>query len=345
MPASNKYKQIIYILGTTACGKTTTAEAFKYLYLADVINADLFYDFAGVVYDRFDHDQLTLQSEQAKYPDIDEWKRKWFRYKLGQKRSSTSRTLVIEGSTLGFKRERDVIESLVSAPTTIILLEPNNWEELYTKKHGGRPMVDMRSDYRNSIDADYILVTDINEILTPLGYQRIGFTDKKWQALKLGNIYGKSMLDLGCSAGWFNMFATTEGIGSYTGVDNYWRNIIKARSDHYGDYVLSDIQDYLKKLKSTFDIVVMASTLHYFKNKEEIIKMISKHTSEVFVLEIPVNKDNHDLNEYPVEGQTYTIPTVELVIEWMGKYFSRVEIVGQSVPPDNSYRLVFKGWK
>lgn len=345
MEASNKYKQIIYIIGTTACGKTTVANAFKYLYNADVINADLFYDFAGIVYNRLDYDQLTLQTEQARYPGIDDWKRRWYSFQLGLRSKTQSRTLVVEGATLGFKKEKDIVDSLVNAPSVTILLEPNNWEELYTKKHAQRPLRAMLNGYRNSVEVDYILVSDIEELYTPLGYQRMGFTDKKWKALNIGNLYGKSLLDLGCSAGWFNMFATSEDVGSYTGVDNYWRNIVKARSDHYGDYVLSDIEEYLRGCKKVFDIVVMASTLHYFDDKEKIIRMISKRVSEVFILEIPVSKDNHDLNEYPVVGQTYTIPTVELVTKWLDKYFSRVEIVGESVPPDNSYRLVFKGWK
>ena len=88
----------------------------------------------------------------------------------------------------------------------------------------------------------------------------------------------------------------------------------------------------------------MASTLHYFEDKEKIIRMISKHVNEVFVLEIPIHRGDVD-GEYPVLGQSYLIPTEGLVLKWMKKYFSRVEVVGESVPPDNSYRLVFKGWK
>jgi len=344
MQTTSKYKQIIYIIGTTACGKTTTAEVFKYLYLADVINADLFYDFAGIVYDRPDFDQLTLQSEQGKYPDINDWKKKWYGFQLGMVRKTTSRTLVVEGATLGFKEERDVIESLVGAPVTTILLEPNNWEELYSKKHKSRPTRDMLKKYRESIDTDYILVENLDEITQPVYYQRLGVTDLKWQALKLGDMFSKSMLDLGCSTGWFNMYATADGIGKYVGVDNYWRNIIKARSDHYGEYILGDITEYLRKLKESFDIVIMASTLHYFEDKEKIIRMISKHVNEVFVLEIPIHRGDAD-GEYPVLGQSYLIPTEGLVLEWMKKYFSRAEVVGESVPPDNSYRLVFKGWK
>lgn len=345
MPASSKYKQIIYLLGTTACGKTTTAEAMRYLYLADVINADKFYDFAGIIYDRFDYDQLTLKSEQEKYPDMDEWKKKWYRYQLGGMMKTANRTLVVEGATPGFKDERDIVESMVSAPVTTLLLEPNNWEEMYSKKHHLRPARNMLDEYRNSIDTDYILIHDIDELLKPLDYQRLGFTDKKYEALRLGNVYGKSMLDLGCSAGWFNMYATRDGIGNYVGVDNYWKNIIKARSDHYGDYVLDDIEHYLDGHRDEHDIVIMASVLHYFDDKEKIIKKASKRTKEVFVLEVPISKDNHDLNEYLVNGQTYTIPTQELVVEWLNKYFDKVDIVGQSVPPDGSYRLVFKGWK
>lgn len=350
MQATNRYKQIIYIIGTTACGKTTTAQAFRYMYLADVISADNFYDFAGIVYDRPDYELLTMREEWANYPDMDEWRKKWYRFQLQKVKDSGHRTLVIEGATLGYKQERDVIESLVDAPSTMILLEPSNWKELYMKKHNMRPARDMVSEYRQTIEGDYIVATNLEELTQPLVYQRLGFTDLKWQALKLGDVYAKSMLDLGCSTGWFNMYATGGGIGRYVGVDNQWRQIIKARSDHYGEYVLGDIEEYLNGCKEKFDIVIMASTLHYFDKwkKKEIIKKISGITNEVFVLEIPIHQlteDEKDGVEYPVIGQTYTIPTEGMVKKWLGEYFNRVEVVGQSVPPDGSFRLVFKAWK
>lgn len=344
MQPSSKYKQIIFILGTTACGKTTTAENFKYMYNADVINMDLFYDFVGIVYDRLDFDQLTLLSEQEKYPDIDTWKERWLRYRLGLLRRSQSRTLVVEGATLASEKERNIILSLVDAPCTVLLLEPWNWDILYSRKHGMRADRKMLDDYRNTIEGDYIIVNRIEELTEPLVYQRLGFTDKKWQALKLDNLYGKSLLDLGCSTGWFNMYATSQGVGRYVGVDNQWKQIIKARSDHYGEYVYGDIEEYLNSTEDKFDIVIMASTLHYFNNKEEIIHKISTITQELFVLEIPISEED-DMDEHSVQGQTYTIPTEKLAISWLKKYFKKVEIVGESVPPDGSYRLVFKAWK
>ena len=140
------------------------------------------------------------------------------------------------------------------------------------------------------------------------------------------------------------MYATGDGVRRYVGVDNQWRQIIKARSDHFGEYVLDDIDHYLDTVQDSFDEVIMASTLHYFKDKEGIIKKIAKITNGCFTLEIPIHKEGED-SEYPVEGQSYTIPTEGLVLKWLGKYFKRVEVVGESVPPDNSYRLVFKGWK
>jgi SAM-dependent methyltransferase len=348
MQATNRYKQIIYIIGTTACGKTTTAQAFRYMYLADVISADKFYDFAGPVYDRPDYQQLTRKEEWANYPDMSDWKKKWYRFQLEKFRNSGNRTLVVEGATLGYTEEREIVESLVVAPSIMVLLEPSNWRELYMKKHSMRPAVDMVGEYRKAIEGEYVVVNNLEELTQPLGYQRVGFTDLKWQALKMGNIYGKSLLDLGCSTGWFNMYATSEGVGRYVGVDNQWKQIIKARSDHYGEYVLGDIQEYLDTTQETFDEVIMASTLHYFENKEEIIKKIAKITNGCFTLEIPIHKPlegEDELAEYPVEGQSYVIPTQKLALKWMRKYFKKVEVVGESVPPDGSYRLVFKGWK
>jgi len=348
MQASNKYKQVIFIIGTTACGKTTVSENFRYLYNADIIHMDSFYDFAGVVYDRQDYSQLTLQEEQDKYPDINEWKARWLRYMLRMVLKSPARTLVVEGSTLHKAKERDIVMSLVNAPNIVLLLEPWNWELLYSTKHGLRADRNMLEGFKKGVEGDYVLINNLGELTQPLVYQRVGFTDKKWEALKMGCVYGKSLLDLGCSTGWFNMYATSDGVGRYVGVDNQWKQIIKARSDHYGEYILGDIEEYLDTTKDTFDEVIMASTLHYFDDKEGIIKKIAKITDGCFTLEIPIHKTQEEEDEfaqYPVEGQAYVIPTQKLVLRWMGKHFKRVEVVGESVPPDGSYRLVFKGWK
>ncbi len=348
MQATNKYKQVIFIIGTTACGKTTVSENFRYLYNADIIHMDSFYDFAGVVYDRQDYSQLTLQEEQDKYPDINEWKARWLRYMLRMVLKSPARTLVVEGSTLHKKKERDTLLSLVDAPHIVLLLEPWNWELLYSTKHGLRADRNMLEGFKKGVEGDYVLINNLGELTQPLVYQRVGFTDKKWEALKMGCVYGKSLLDLGCSTGWFNMYATSDGVGRYVGVDNQWKQIIKARSDHYGEYILGDIEQYLDTTKDTFDEVIMASTLHYFEDKEGIIKKIAKVTDGCFTLEIPIHKPlegEDELAQYPVAGQTYVIPTQKLVVKWMSKYFKRVEVIGESVPPDGSYRLVFKGWK
>ena len=343
MQDSTKYKQIIYIVGTTATGKTTTAEMFRYLYIADVINIDQFYDFAGIVYGRYDYDKLTLMEEQEKYPDFMQWMKKWVLFKLGVVRKTGCKTLVIEGATLSRKEVRDVIEELVNAPSIMVLLDPTNWMLQYMKKHGMRPAEGIREVYKASVEGEYQVVSSLEELTQPLGYQRIGFTDKKWESLELTNLYGKSLLDLGCSAGWFNMYADEQGLSKYTGVDNYWRNIVRARNDHSGNYYLQDINEFLDSNKDSYDIVVMASTLHYFKNKEEIIKKIFNITKEVFVLEIPIH-EGEELKEYKHKNG-YKVPTQALVEKWMSEAGFRVELVGQSPPPDGSFRLVFKGYK
>lgn len=344
MPLFNKYKQIIYIIGTTATGKTTTAEALRYFLNADVINADNFYDFIGIIYDRVDYDKLTQKTEWNKYDDIEDWRKRWYSYELSLVRNSPNRTLVVEGATLINKEEKELIESMVKAPVTTLLLEPSEWELMYSRKHGMRADRRMLDRFRKNIDFDYTLITDLKSLVEPFVYQRVGFTDKKWNALRLEHLEGKSMLDLGCSTGWFNMYAVGNNIGKYVGVDNNWRQIMKARSDHYGEFILSDIENFLNDNTERFDIIVMASTLHYFNNKEKIIERISKITREQFILEIPVSKEE-ELREYTVEGKDYTIPSIELVNKWLSKYFNNYETIGESPAPDGSYRLVFKGYK
>ncbi len=345
-------KQIIYILGTTASGKTTQGKRLAKMLDAKFIEADKVYDSLGAVYKRKDYDHLTKPEEWAKYPDFEEQRLKWWKKQF----EGLSGTVVIEGATLIYKEELAAIRNCTGGHTEIFLyLKPSNWEELYKKKHKSgvyaKPFKDYEEkvkEFKSKSGNKVVTITNLEEMVKPLGYQRDGFTDKKWASFEIDSLKKKSVLDLGCNSGWFSEYVFQLGASQYLGVDNQWKEIAYARALQRGVFDLMDLETFLKysvKWEDGYDVTIMASTLHYFKEKELIIERIASITKDYFILEIPIQKDSHDLAEYYIEKNDYYIPTKELVLYWLGKHFNKVEVIGQSPPPDGSHRLVFKAYK
>lgn len=343
-------KQVIFILGVTGTGKTTTAQQLAQRLDCDLIEADKFYDYVGVKYHIKEYPRLCNPINWGEVPNITEERVYWYSEK---KKGLTKDTLIIEGATPVYLQELKDIEKGLGIKlknSLFVHLEPNIWPEMYTKKHGLGSNVVLLTDYAREVekleDFTVVRIKDVNYLGSPLIYQREGFTDIKWEKLgmKGRDLTGKTVLDLGCNSGWFAKYCKEQNVKAYTGVDNQIKEIIYARHLFEGEFVHRDIEVFLNECiekERTFDICVMASTLHYFDNKEQIIEKISKITNE-FVLEIPISQKG-DAKEYIKPGKDYTIPTTKLVFNWLEKYFTTYSLIGESIPPDGSFRLVFSG--
>jgi ubiquinone/menaquinone biosynthesis C-methylase UbiE len=180
-------------------------------------------------------------------------------------------------------------------------------------------------------EADLEKITD--EDIRSLRYQLVGHTDKKWQLLKI-DCAGKSILDLGCSACFYDELSKKDGAKSYVGLDVNMAYLFNENARAF------DI-NYIDRWRETADIVVCTSVLHYIKDKEKFIKECSRLANEMFVLETPLSMEKGLYLECDKNRHDLLFPTQELLEYWISKYFKSFECLGRSITQDDSYRLIY----
>lgn len=180
----------------------------------------------------------------------------------------------------------------------------------------------------NENDLNKITAEDIRSI----NYQHLGFTNLKWEQLKI-NCEGKSILDLGCSSCYYEIFAKKNGAIKYTGLDVNMAYLFNENAH------LFDLNE-LNKWNEPADIVISTSVYHYIGDKEKFIKHASRLTKETFIFETPLSKLSGRLIECePNRNLLFT--TKELLEFWISKYFKSFECLGESIVEDASYRLIY----
>lgn len=176
-------------------------------------------------------------------------------------------------------------------------------------------------------------------------YQTKEFVDEKWKRLNI-DVKGKAILDIGCNSGGMGIKCLENKCKHYTGFDSNWRYLedcIKAgiKSDIRSDLLIGDINT--EDLSGYFsDITLLLATFHYVKPelRDGFIKMVSELTSEMLVLEGPVEN-----------GEVGFAPKQEEIEMLLNKYFARVEFCGESIPhdkniiPSRAKRFIWKAYK
>jgi 2-polyprenyl-3-methyl-5-hydroxy-6-metoxy-1,4-benzoquinol methylase len=176
-------------------------------------------------------------------------------------------------------------------------------------------------------------------------YQRPGFTDKKWKLLNLSDkeLNCKTVMDLGCNAGWIGDECLNHKALGVDGVDYNWRYLEEARMKGYGKTYLEDLDDF--NFEKQYDIVLCLAVFHYVRDKEKLLEKIASATKEMFILEIPVNSLEIEALVLHDTGKCkYFIPSFPLIDYWLRKYFNNYEL-SESIAPDNSKRFIFKCYK
>jgi len=146
----------------------------------------------------------------------------------------------------------------------------------------------------------------------------------------VGNVAGKSCLDLACGDGYYTRMLREAGAARLVGVDISQKMIDlakaeEAKSPHGIEYLTSDVTE-LPDL-GEFDVVTAVFLLHYASSKAELEAMcnaIAQHTAKVgrFITvntnpEHPVRKDHKysftrlAANEPPQEGDILTLSHYE----------------------------------
>lgn len=342
-------RNIIYLSGITASGKTTVAQKLSEFLGLPFVKADDVYSMISqeLCYTR--QEELVLPDAWKKFENFGNLKHKYYKKLL----ENISGDFIIEGFPLFFEQDRQLINKVIGEHKATFFrfnLPFKRWKEIawikYSKAHSQRDF-----DYLNNFfepPAVYYDLADPNMLFVGHDkYQRIGFTDKKWELLKLSTaeLKNKNVIDLGCNAGWIGKACLQNGAASADGVDYNWRYLEEARENGLNT-TLSDLDDF--EFSKQYDIVLCLAVFHYVKDKEKLLAKIAENTKEIFILEMPVTNQQLEntplLALYDTGKCEYFIPSLALLDLWLKRYFKSYER-WESVAPDKSRRFIFKCYK
>lgn len=334
--------RIYYLAGATATGKTTLARKLAKHLGVGVTGVDTVYSIIARKLRYTKQEELVLPEFWERFEKFGALKhdayKEWFADKQGK-------DMVIEGFPLFFEQDRQLLREVLGEhdetyfyykPPTDVWLERAS--KKYGKPHSATDYIAMTKYFEPP--KDYYEINDDNLLFVHHDpYQRSGLTDKKWKMLNVKTT-GKKVFDLGCNSGWIGKYCLDNGASDALGVDYNWRYLDEARKRGLRTKLMR-LED-IATLDETADITFCLATMHYILDKEKFIREVAEKTNKLFVLEIPIlweeglklGKKNH-----------YFIPTKDLVLEWLNKYFSKVEVVGETPAPDDGRRLAFKAWK
>ena len=339
-------RNIIYIAGITSSGKTTTAIRLTELLNLPMISVDAVYGFIADEIKLTDPSQI-LPSNWRGVEGIAAMKEKYYKKLL----KDIEGDFIIEGFALGFKDDREIIKNIIGEHNPIFFyLDPplSVWNKNLIQVRGIERDGLSKEEWNKFFEAPefYYRINNPHLLITHhLKYQQTGFTDKKWELLKLTaeDLSGKSVIDLGCNSGWISKNCLDLGAASVLGVDYSWRYLEEARAR--GVTVRFSTLDEFEFDKQ-YDIILCLAVFHYIGDKEKFFKKIAEATKEMFILEVPIAQNDDPvlmLHDRGDAGQVF-YPSFSLLEIWILKYFNHYEY-WPSVSPDNSNRLIFKCYK
>lgn len=349
-------KTVYYIIGPTASGKTTLALKLSEDMRIPVFHADTVYN---MISRKIKEDKnITLSAETL--TSIEKWNdpkhfglRSWGAYGslVDLKRPLFKRLIkehagdfIIEGFTLSHPSERKLVADVVGKHRAVILrleLPFAEWKKNVLKKHKKKVTKELYKKLldafvANDSDTVYTITSYTDLLARPAAYQNDDFTHKKIAALKIPIVKGDVVNDVGCNDGFIGEWCLAQGAKKVYGYDRKWRYLDNAQKrgtiPMYGDIERKNMKDA--------DVTLCVSTFHYFTNPQAFLDNARKHTRRLFVLEIPIlNEKGKKLQV--MDHNPHTRYTPELIEDWLLARFGRVEMIGLSVPPDQSTRYIW----
>jgi hypothetical protein len=343
-------KTVYYIIAPTCSGKTTMALRLGTRMNLPVFHADTVYDLLHDTYSLpvpaerlFDPEEVRkLNLSWGEYSSMDEAKRPLYAELI----KTADSDFIIEGFSLSFSHDRNLVAEAVGPHRVVILridLAFDKWCELYLKKMGkdGSHLLDaynrIRAFFQPQEGDTVYSFKDPNALDVHYSpYQVAGFTDKKIAALQIPIEVGDTVNDIGCNEGQIGRWCLDNGASLVRGYDNHWRFLDKASQSglqvHLSDVEADDRQPA--------DVNLCVSVFHYFKNPQAFIQKIRARTNRLFVLELPIYEQPGLVSQYIPQTRStkYSTSLIEL---WLKEHFAKVHRVGESIPPDKSFRLVY----
>jgi 2-polyprenyl-3-methyl-5-hydroxy-6-metoxy-1,4-benzoquinol methylase len=338
---------MIFITGIPGAGKTTMARKLAEFLHYDLVCTDYVYFDIAKSLGRKDRAMMEFANPAVwkEQEGIDELKSKFYPSLLEGKKPDR---LIVEGYGLSFAKDRQLIEQIAGQeadPVFVMGVGYDTWLKRRNKEHS----LDTRAEYDRligwgqlpkefyPIDSHTELCVRDQKVYSGL---KSDFVQNKFEALKLTDLKGKSVLDLGGNDGTIARLCLGKGAAYVLVVDANWRHLQRAKG--LNRYLLD--LNHIEKLQGQWDVVLSVSMIHYLPDQERFIRECARLAKERFVLELPVFQEQ-GLKTCWDRPEGTIKPTPALVLKWLSKYFIKVEMVGPSVSPDSSHRLVFHAWK
>lgn len=350
-------KTVYYVVGPECSGKTTMSERLGKRMGLKVYHADIVYEMLKEEHSlsiraedlihpaKWDNPRNFCLESWGDFPDIYAAKAPLF----GKMLQNETDDFIIEGFTLSFIKERDLVEKAIGKHRAIILridAPYETWASFRVKREV-RPLSQhayqsLQAQFAPQENDTVFTFNDLNLIDVHYAkYQKPEFTDKKISALQIPVVRGDVVNDIGCNEGLIGKWCLERGATSVNGYDQNWRFLDKAAQNGLSVF-LGDIE--FNPIHSA-DLTLCVSTFHYFGNPRRFIWRARNATRRLLVLELPVYQSEQLLAEYaPQSGITrYSAKLIEC---WLKEHFSRVELKGASVPPSDAHyndsnRLVY----
>lgn len=183
------------------------------------------------------------------------------------------------------------------------------------------------------------------EFLEPFGVEALSDSPAKFAALELPSLEGKTVLDLGCNAGWLTFRALELGARLAIGVD--WdlpsvetacaiRDRIRKRPEAV--FVHAEVNHFLSEVRSGFDVVICASIGHYL-DLPALLRNLEERRTGLLAIEIPYVPGSDELH---VSRQGRIVIPGERALDRLAKAHGfRCERKGDSERLDGDERAVF----
>lgn len=350
-------RTVYYVIGPSASGKTTISKKLSKSMNLNIYHADNVYAYLHEKYDiKVPRPRLLLyrQWDDPKNFGIDSWgdyedmhqaKKPMYKKLLQEEEFD----FIIEGFSLSFKSERELVKAAVGPHRAILLrldLPYENWAEFSLKKKGQlgnnaqKNYERLRECFeRGEADTVYTF-DDPDKINVHYGnYQRPGFTDKKIAALNVPVQENDVVNDIGCNAGEIGAWCLEKGAQQVHGYETNWRFL----DDAFQKGLVPHLMDVERHELQPADITICASVFHYFENPQAFLRKVRRSTRRLFVLELPVHESGGKIASYHENknGIRRAWYSQNLLSMWLNDNFSDVQCIGESVSPDRSKRFVY----